>query len=105
MCHRESNRASRQLEETALSNADLIILAERELAAFARAVGVLFGAEHANLSAAKWIEELESLNWPAWPGASDFRRITAAASATLARRVIGDCAPVFHSIKREGSHS
>ena len=43
MRHRGSMRASRQLEETSLSNANLIILAERELAAFARAVGELFG--------------------------------------------------------------
>jgi hypothetical protein len=86
MRHRGSMRASRQLEETSLSDANLIILAERELAAFARAVRELFGPEQASLSSAEWIDELESLNWPAGPGASDFRRITAAASATLAHR-------------------
>jgi hypothetical protein len=86
MPHRGSTRASLQLEETALSDANLIILAERELAAFARAVRELFGPEQASLSTAEWIDELESLNWPARPGALDFRRITIAASATLARR-------------------
>src|SRR5580698_2176479 len=70
----------------ALSDANLIILAERELAAFARAVRELFGPEQASLSSAEWIDELESLNWPAGPGASDFRRITAAASSRLAHR-------------------
>jgi hypothetical protein len=79
-------RASRQLEETSLSDANLIILAERELAAFARAVRELFGPEQASLSSAEWIDELESLNWPAGPGAPDFRRITAAASCRLAHR-------------------
>jgi len=85
MRHRGSMRASRQLEETSLSDANLI-LAERELAAFARAVRELFGPEQASLSSAEWIDELESLNWQAGPGASDFRRITAAASSRLAHR-------------------
>jgi hypothetical protein len=77
-------RASRQLEESELSDSNLIILAERELAAFARAVRELFGPEQASLSAAEWMEELESLNWPASPGVLDFRRITITASAKLA---------------------
>ena len=86
MRHRGSMRASRQLEETSLSDANLIILAERELAAFARAVRELFGPEEASLSSAEWIDELECLNWPVGPGASDFRRITVAASSRLAHR-------------------
>src|ERR1700735_2202320 len=86
MRHRGSMRASRQLEETSLSDANLIILAERELAAFARAVRELFGPEEASLSTAEWIDELESLNWPDVPGPSDFRRITVAASSRLAHR-------------------
>jgi len=79
-------RASRQQEDISLSDANLIILAKRELAAFARAVKELFGPEEASLSSAEWIDELESLNWPAVPGASDFRRITVAASSRLAHR-------------------
>jgi hypothetical protein len=86
MRHRGSMRASRQLEETSLSDANLIILAERELTVFARTVRELFSPEQASLSSVKWIDELESLNWPAGPGASNFRRITAAASARLAHR-------------------
>ena len=70
----------------ALSDANLIILAERELAAFARAVSELFGPEQASLSTAEWIDELEFLNWPARPGVSDFHRITIAASTRLAHR-------------------
>jgi hypothetical protein len=86
MRHRGSMRTSRQLEESSLSDPNLIILAERELAAFASAVSELYGQEQAILSSAEWLDELESLNWPAGPGASDFRRITAAASARLAHR-------------------
>ena len=84
MRHRRSMRASQPLEETGFSDANLIVLAERELAAFAGAVRELFGPEQATLSTAEWIDELESLNWPARPGVWDFRRITIAASARLA---------------------
>ena len=86
MRHRESMRASRKLEETALSDTELIVLAERELAAFARAVRELFGPEQESLSAADWIDELEALNLRAGPRGLDFRRITAAASSRLAYR-------------------
>jgi len=91
MCHRESMRTSRELEETALSDAELITLAERELAAFASAVTELFGPEQASLSTAEWIDGLESLHWSASPVVSDFRRITTAASAKLAYRKLFPC--------------
>ena len=86
MRHRGSMRASQKLEELSHSDANLIILAERELAAFASAVKELFGPEQASLSSAEWIDELHSLNWPAGPAFSDFRRITVAASSRLAQR-------------------
>lgn len=79
-------QAGRQLEEISPSDADLIILAERELAAFLRAVSELFGPGQANLSSAEWIDELGSLNWEAEPGVSDLRRVTVAASSGLAHR-------------------
>jgi len=87
MHHLGSNQTSRQRRECVLSEADLINLAKRELAAFARAVGELFGAEQATLSAVDWIDELESMDWPARPGVSDFRRITIATSARLVQRL------------------
>lgn len=102
MRYRESRRASRQLEEVAPNDANLILLAERELAAFATAVKELFGPEQARVSAAEWIDELESLAWPARPGISDFRQITAVASARLAQRQPFPC---FIQYTREASHS
>jgi hypothetical protein len=45
MLHWESMRARMKLEAVALSDADLISLAERELGAFASAVEELFGPE------------------------------------------------------------
>ena len=102
MRDRESNRTSRQLEVNALCDANPILLAERELAAFARAVRELFGSEQARLATADWLEELESLNWPAKPGVSDFRRITTVASARLADRQLSAC---FIQYRAEASHT
>jgi hypothetical protein len=45
---------------------DFIVLAEKELSAFIRAVQKLFGAEQARKSALHWIEELEPMDWAAW---------------------------------------
>ena len=81
-----SIRSGQQLRSTAPSAANLIILAERELAAFDEAVSELFGPEEARRSTVEWIDELESRNWPAIPGVLDFRRITTKASAKLAHR-------------------
>jgi hypothetical protein len=86
MNYRESKRTGRQLEELAVCDANLIILAERELAAFAQAVRELFGVEQAQMSTGDWIDALVSLNWPVRPAIADFRRITIAASAKLAHR-------------------
>jgi len=91
MRYRESKRTGRQLEEIALCDANLILMAERELAAFAGAVSELFGPEQARVSTAEWIDELASLSLPTRPGASDFRRISAAASARLADRNVFPC--------------
>ena len=102
MRHRESKQTDRQLEGIALCDANLILLAERELAAFARAVRELFGPEQARVSTAEWIDELESLHWPARPGVSDFRRITTAASARLADRQLSPC---FIQYRAEASHT
>lgn len=81
-----SMRSGQQLKSTAPPAANLIILAERELAAFCKAVSELFGPEQVSLSTAEWIDELRSMNWPPGPGVADFRRITTAASAKLAHR-------------------
>jgi hypothetical protein len=86
MRDRESKLAVRQLEELDLSDNNVFILAERELAAFAAAVKELFGPEQARVSIAEWIDELESVNLPGAPEVSDFRRITTAASNRLAFR-------------------
>jgi hypothetical protein len=60
-----------------------LILAEKELSAFIRAVEKLFGAEQARQSALDWIEELELVDWPLRDAIPDWRRATVAASVRL----------------------
>jgi len=63
-----------------------LILAEKELSAFIRAVHTLFGAEQARQSALDWIEELGRMDWPSGESFPDWRRATVGASAWLAAR-------------------
>jgi hypothetical protein len=60
---------------------DFIVLAEKELSAFIRAVEKLFGPEQARKSALHWIEELERMDCPSGDSIPDWRQATVAASA------------------------
>ena len=71
-----------------------LILAEKELSAFIRAVDSLFGAEHAHQSALEWIEELERMDWPSGETIPDLRRATVGASARLGALLSGVNSPV-----------
>src|SRR3979411_1524328 len=62
---------------------DFLVLAEKELSAFIRAVQKLFGAEQARQSALDWIEELERMDWPSGDSIPDWRQATEVASARL----------------------
>ena len=70
-----------------------LILAEKELSAFIRAVDKLFGAEQSRLSARHWIEELERMDWPSGESIPDWRRATVDASARLAALLSGSGEP------------
>ena len=61
-----------------------LILAEKELSAFIRAVDKSFGAEQARQSARHGIEELERMDWPSGESIPDWRRATVGASDRLA---------------------
>src|SRR3984957_10086158 len=61
----------------------VLILAEKELSAFIRAVDKLFGAEQARQSALDWIEELAHIDWPSGESIPNWRRATVGASARL----------------------
>src|ERR1700726_4648010 len=60
-----------------------LILAEKELSAFIRAVDKLLGAEQARQSALDWIEELGRMDWPSGESIPEWRRATVGASARL----------------------
>jgi PAS domain-containing protein len=69
-----------------LDCAGLILMAERELAAFFNAVTDLFGSELAQLSGEDWLKELTAID--ALPAsAREWRLITARASTRLASRL------------------
>jgi hypothetical protein len=77
---------SRPLKNPDPDCADLLTLAERELAAFFSAVKELFGPEHARHSAQDWVHELETMNsLPA--SIQEWRLITAKVMKQLARRL------------------
>lgn len=66
--------------------ADLMTMAERELAAFFRAVAQVFGSEQAALSAEDWLQELiETDGLPT--STREWRLITAKVSTRLTSRV------------------
>jgi hypothetical protein len=70
-----------------------LVLAEKELSAFIRAVDKLFGAEQARQSALDWIEELERMDWPSGESIPDWRRATVGASARLGALLPGSGEP------------
>jgi len=67
--------------------AGVLPIAEKELAAFARAVTELFGAEQARRAVEDWMEELELSDWPTGSAPPDCRNVTIAAAARLANRI------------------
>jgi hypothetical protein len=67
----------------------LLILAEKELSAFIRAVDKLFGSEQACQSALDWIGELGRMDWPSGESIPDWRRATVGASARLGALLSG----------------
>jgi hypothetical protein len=80
---RKISRNSETDRHIQLAN-DFIVLAEKELSAFIRAVQKLFGAEQARKSALHWIEELELMDCPSGDSIPDWRQATVVASARLA---------------------
>jgi len=72
------------------ADAELVVIAERELGAFIRAVTELFGPEQARLAAEDWVDELELMDALPGPTRREWGSVTIAASAQLARRLNTD---------------
>jgi hypothetical protein len=68
--------------------AELMTTAETELAAFYEAVFRRYGLKEARKSAQDWIEELETMEWPADWALLNWRHVTIAAADCLALRII-----------------
>src|ERR1700688_2199481 len=69
------------------ADGDLMVIAERELGAFIRAVTELYGPEQARLAADAWVDELELMDALPEPTRRDWGEVTVAASAQLAKRL------------------
>lgn len=67
--------------------ADLLSMAERELAALFGAVTQLFGSEQARLTSEDWMEEMESLDELGGLKNRDLRQLSISALARLASRL------------------
>jgi hypothetical protein len=65
----------------------LLPRAEKELGAFAQAINKLFSSAHIGQSIEDWVEEFESIDWPAGAAIPDWRRVTIVAAARLASRL------------------
>jgi hypothetical protein len=87
MCDKEANsifhagRYSRTV-------AELMMTAERELAAFYATVFRRYGPKEARMAAWDWIEELETMDWPVDGAPPHWRHMTIVAADCLASRII-----------------
>ena len=68
--------------------AELLTAAERELAAFYETVFRRYGRKEARKAAQDWIEELETMHWPADLALLNWRQVTILAADCLAFRII-----------------
>jgi hypothetical protein len=68
----------------------LMFMAEREFAAFTRAVTELFGPEEARLSAEDWLNEVASTSCLPGPTTREWRMVTVASLARLTIRMATD---------------
>jgi hypothetical protein len=62
-------------------------MAERELAAFMRAVAEMFGSEQARLAAEDWLNEAELIDSPPRSTNREWRAVTVGGAARLASRL------------------
>ena len=68
--------------------AEFMMTAEKELVAFYEAVFRRYGLKEARKAAQDWIEELETMEWPADWALPNWHQVTIAAADCLALRLI-----------------
>jgi hypothetical protein len=67
--------------------AEFMMTAERELAAFYYAVFRRYGPKEGRKAAQDWIEEVETMDWPADGALPNWRHVTIVAADCLASRI------------------
>lgn len=88
MCDKKTSSIVHAQQPPAERVAELMTTAETELAAFYEAVFRQYGPKEARKSAQDWIEELETMDWPADRALPCWRHVTIIASDCLASRII-----------------
>ena len=88
MCDKKTSLIVHAQQPSVERVAELMTTAETELAAFYEAVFRRYGQKEARKSAQDWIEELETMDWPADSALPNWRPVTIAATDCLALRII-----------------
>jgi hypothetical protein len=88
MCDKKISSIVHAQQASVEQVAELITTAETELAAFHEAVFRRYGLKEARKSAQNWVEELETMDWPADWALLNWRHVTIAAADCLALRII-----------------
>ncbi len=88
MCEKKTSSIVRAQQASVERVAELLTAAETELAAFYEAVFRRYGLKEAKKAAQDWIEELETMDWPADWALPYWRYVTFAAADCLAFRII-----------------
>jgi hypothetical protein len=88
MCDKKSSSIVHTQQAPVERIAELMTTAEAELAAFYEAVFKRYGLKEAKKAAQDWIEELETMDWPAHWAIPNWRHVTIIAANCLALRII-----------------
>jgi hypothetical protein len=88
MWDKEANSIFHARQVPAELVAELVMTAERELAAFYEAVFGRYGPKEARKAAQDWIKALETMDWPVDEMLPDWRRVTIISADCLASRII-----------------
>jgi hypothetical protein len=88
MCDKIASSIVRAQQPSVERIAELIKSAEMELAAFYEAVFRQYGLKEAKKAAQDWIEELETMDWPADRALPNWHQVTIVAADCLAFRII-----------------
>ena len=86
MCDKETS-SSVETQASVEIIANLLLTAERELASFYEVIEKSYGTEEARKAAHDWIEEVETMDWPAEGTIPNCRHVSLVAADCVASRV------------------